>query len=99
MSLEDSRRSASFLVRVWVENREEAIKRDGADEGAESEGEPGELQQEVIRAFVRNLQTGQERYVSSPERLAKDLFHAVRANDDELEADDDNVLGSGLASG
>lgn len=54
----------SWLVRCWVEPREEGH---GADEPP------------VVRCFVRDLRTGQERYLSDPRALGELMLRQLRA--------------------
>lgn len=53
----------SWLVRCWVEPREEG----------HAEEAP------VVRCFVRDLRTGQERYLSDPKALGELMLRHLRA--------------------
>lgn len=73
--------TTSWLVRCWVEPREDG-------HGAE---EPP-----VVRCFVRDLRTGQERYLSDPRALGDLMLRHLRAEASEAqdgEADRRNLRG------
>lgn len=112
-SSDKSRKAVSYLVRLWVEDREadepsregepdataeaalKARRKRGASSAVErvvERGiERGEGEREVVRGFVRNLQTGQESYVSDPERLARNLMHGLDADSGEGAAGGDEL--------
>lgn len=107
-SSEQSRRAVSFLVRLWVEDRESgsaegpladarprgARLRAGA--GGDTEGGRGEGA--VVRGFVRNLKTGQESHLAGPERIVQRLVQDLAATGVEEETLDPD-LARDLASG
>lgn len=62
------RRTHSFLVRLWVEPREQ-------------EGESV-----AIRGYFRNLQTGEERFVTEPRAIANLLERSVEVSEQSEEA-------------
>jgi len=83
---------------LWVEDREQVSSKDGlATSRSRGHGAALEAEgDEVIRGFVRNLKTGQERYVSDPDQLGRKLFQDLALEaEEELPAERD--LESGLA--
>jgi hypothetical protein len=74
--------ATSWLVRCWVEPREEG-----------HEGDPP-----VVRCCVRDLRTGQERYLSDPRALGELLLRHLRAEASgalDGEAEGRNLLAGG----
>lgn len=71
-----SRRSASFLVRLWHEPAS----------GAEA-GDPT-----AVRGFIRTLATGEEEYIAGPAALAAALLRRLGAEDRAANAHDNHAI-------
>jgi len=121
MSNENSRRAVSYLVRLWVEDREnEGVEggvggvtpAEGAQGGvagarargaglSDSSAGPtggGDAGGEVVRGFVRNLKTGQEHYLPTPDRLVRQLLQDLAVADRAEEESEGDARGD-FASG
>jgi|GEM_PF-5825975 len=111
MSNENSRRAVSYLVRLWVEDREnEAVEGGvGGVAGARARGAGlsdssagptggGDAGGEVVRGFVRNLKTGQEHYLPTPDRLVRQLLQDLALADRAEEGSEGDARGD-FASG
>jgi hypothetical protein len=64
------RKAGSFLVRVWYESRESAGR------------EPQEPEEQLFRGYIRNLQTGEERFVRAPEKLSEHIAEQMEKGAD-----------------